>query len=63
MGITVKDVVRLQLEATYRLAFLAHMRNDAYAVSPLYVRQMAETLEGMGVDVDKLQLDLLEGVN
>jgi hypothetical protein len=61
--ITVKDVVRLQIESAYKLAFLSHMREDAYAVTPVYIRQMADILTGMGVNVDKIQLDILEGDN
>lgn len=63
MQVTLKDVLRTQVEASYSLAFLAYMRSDEITAMPEYLSNLSKTLVSLGVDIDRLQLRIVESLN
>lgn len=63
MKLSLKDVIRVQTEASYRLAFLAYIRSDEITCMPDYLSHLTKALQSLGVDIDRLQLDIIEKLN
>ena len=54
------DYVRMQIEPIYRIAFVDWVLADSMEM-PAYLHHMGKALISVGVDLDMLQVDILEG--